>query len=58
MFLNNDDFFQLRRITLSDLLDNQSGLLLTNKIVLEAKKKMYKVEYGSDEPVTKKRTKK
>jgi superfamily II DNA helicase RecQ len=37
MFLSNDDFYQLRRITLSDLLDTQSALLLTNKIVIQAK---------------------
>ena len=43
MFLNNDDFYQLRRITLSDLLDNQSALLLTNKVVLEAKTLLYKL---------------
>jgi superfamily II DNA helicase RecQ len=45
MFLNNDDFYQLRRITLSDLLDNQSALLLTNKVTLEAKKLLYKELY-------------
>ena len=38
MFLNNNDFYQLRRITLSDLLDTQSALLLTNRVVLDAKK--------------------
>jgi hypothetical protein len=42
MFLNDDDFYQLRRITLSDLLDNQSSLILTNIVVLEAKKQFYK----------------
>ena len=42
MFLNDDDFYQLRRITLSDLLDNQSSLILTNVVVLEAKKQFYK----------------
>jgi superfamily II DNA helicase RecQ len=38
MFLNDADFYQLRRITLSDLLDNQSALRLTNVAILEAKK--------------------
>jgi len=41
MFLNNKDFYQLRRISLSDLLDNQSALRLTNMVVLEAKKQFY-----------------
>ena len=58
MFLNNDDFFQLRRITLSDLLDNQSGLLLTNKIVLEGKKTLHKLEHGEIVKESKKRTRK
>jgi|TARA_B110000285_G_C15108251_1_gene609337 ATP-dependent DNA helicase Q4 len=38
MFLNDADFYQLRRITLSDLLDNQSALRLTNVAILAAKK--------------------
>lgn len=42
MFLNDEDFYQLRRITLSDLLDNQSSLVLTNIVVLEAKKQFYR----------------
>ena len=42
MFLNDKDFYQLRRITLSDLLDNQSALRLTNMVVLEAKKQLHK----------------
>jgi superfamily II DNA helicase RecQ len=42
MFLNDDDFYQLRRITLSDLLDNQSSHRLTNIVVLQAKKQFYK----------------
>lgn len=45
MFLSNDDFYQLRRITLSDLLDTQSALLLTNKVTLEAKKQLYTALY-------------
>jgi superfamily II DNA helicase RecQ len=56
MFLNNDDFYQLRRITLSDILDNQSALLLTNKVVLEAKNLLYKQMHPDEEPVSKKRS--
>lgn len=48
MFLSNDDFYQLRRITLSDLLDNQSALILTNHVVLQAKKSFYKSLTGED----------
>lgn len=57
MFLNNDDFYQLRRITLSDLLDNQSALLLTNKVVLEAKKAFYSILHpeSNQKPSRKKR---
>ena len=54
MFLSNDDFYQLRRITLSDLLDNQSALLLTNHVIIEAKKAFY----NEGEPKTKKRKRK
>lgn len=43
MFLNNDDFYQLRRITLSDLLDSQSGYKLTNKIICDAKRELLKI---------------
>ena len=42
MFLNNDDFYQLRRITLSDLLDSESGYRLTSKCIVEAKKELLK----------------
>lgn len=48
MFLSNDDFFQLRRITLSDLLDTQSALLLTNKVTLEAKRQLYAALYPDE----------
>lgn len=58
MFLNNTDFYQLRRITLSDLLDNQSALLLTNKVVVEAKKQFYKLLKGEDTEQSKKRKRK
>lgn len=57
MFLNNADFYHLRGITLSDLLDNQSALRLTNLAILEAKKQFYKQinsQAGVEEP-TKKR---
>jgi len=43
MFLNNDDFYQLRRITLSDLLDSQSGFRLTNRVIAYSKRELYKV---------------
>ena len=56
MFLNNNDFYQLRRITLSDLLDNQSALLLTNKVVLEAKNLLHKVQNPQAAVVSKKRS--
>lgn len=42
MFLNNDDFYQLRRITLSDLLDSESGYRLTSKCIVEGKKELLK----------------
>jgi len=59
MFLNNQDFYQLRRITLSDLLDNQSALRLTNMVVLEAKKQLYKhINNLSELKETKKRKRK
>ena len=54
MFLSNKDFYQLRRITLSDLLDNQSALQLTNLIVYKAKEEFYKREHEEYKP-TKKR---
>jgi hypothetical protein len=64
MFLRNEDFYQLRRISLSDLLDNQSALQLTNKLLIEAKRKLYKLIKGGDivtpaaQPKGKKRSKK
>ncbi len=38
MFLNNEDFFLIRRLILTDLLDNYNALKLTNKIIVEAKR--------------------
>jgi superfamily II DNA helicase RecQ len=38
MFLNNEDYFLIRRLILTDLLDNYNALKLTNKIVVEAKR--------------------
>lgn len=58
MFLSNDDFYQLRRITLSDLLDNQSALVLTNHIVVEAKKQFYRVISKEEIKANKKRKRK
>lgn len=43
MFLNNDDFFQIRRLILSDLLDNYNALKLTNKIIVESKRQLLKI---------------
>ena len=57
MFLNNDDFYQLRRITLSDLLDSQSGLRLTNRVIAQAKRELYKV-IKPDSVASKKRKRK
>ena len=57
MFLSNDDFYQLRRITLSDLLDHQSAVRLTNICALEAKKVLYAALFPEVE-VTKKRKRK
>ena len=42
MFLSNDDFYQLRRITLSDLLDSQSCFRLTHKIISTSKREILK----------------
>lgn len=42
MFLSNDDFYQLRRITLSDLLDSQSCFRLTHKIISSSKRELLK----------------
>jgi len=57
MFLNNDDFYQLRRITLSDLLDSQSGFRLTNRVIAHAKRELYKV-IKPDSVASKKRKRK
>ena len=43
MFLNNEDFYALRRITLSDLLDSQSCFRLTNRILSQAKRDLLKI---------------
>lgn len=58
MFLSNEDFYQLRRITLSDLLDNQSALVLTNHIVVEAKKSFYRAIADVEVKENKKRKRK
>jgi len=38
MFLNNEDYFLICRLILTDLLDNYNALKLTNKIIVEAKR--------------------
>jgi ATP-dependent DNA helicase Q4 len=43
MFLNNDDFFQIRRLILTDLLDNFNALKLTSKINVEANKTLVRI---------------
>ena len=43
LFLNNDDFFQIRRLILTDLLDNYNALKLTNKIIVESKRQLLKI---------------
>ena len=43
MFLNDTDFYQLRRITLSDLLDSESGYRLTSKCIVNAKKSLLQI---------------
>lgn len=49
MFLNNNDFYTLRRITLSDLLDSQSAYRLTNKLVAQAKTDLTRILYPDRE---------
>lgn len=43
LFLNNEDFFLIRRLIFTDLLDNYNALKLTNKIIVEAKKQLIKI---------------
>lgn len=43
MFLANEDFFSIRRLILTDLLDNYNALKLTNKIVVEAKRSLVSI---------------
>lgn len=38
MFLNNEDFFLIRRLILTDLLDHYNALKLTNKVIVESKR--------------------
>ena len=57
MFLSNDDFYQLRRISLSDLLDHQSAVRLTNIVALEAKKVLYRALFPEEEVVKKRKRK-
>ena len=57
MFLNNDDFFQIRRLILADLLDHYNALKLTNKIIVEGKRSLFKI-LNSEMAATKKRKRK
>jgi ATP-dependent DNA helicase Q4 len=43
LFLNNEDFFLIRRLILTDLLDNYNALKLTNKVIVEAKKQLIRI---------------
>lgn len=43
MFLNNEDFYQIRRLVLTDILDQQSAIRLTNTIIVQAKRKTYQI---------------
>ena len=43
MFLNNEDFFLIRRLILSDLLDHYNALKLTNKVIVESKRQLLKI---------------
>ena len=43
MFLNNEDFFLIRRLILGDLLDHYNALKLTNKVIVEAKRLLLKI---------------
>lgn len=56
MFLNDKDYYQLRSISLSDLLDSQNAIMLTSRIILEAKKK-YAEEFLGLVPTKKRRMK-
>ena len=57
MFLNNDDFFQIRRLILADLLDHYNALKLTNKIIVEGKRSLFKI-LNPEMAATKKRKRK
>jgi superfamily II DNA helicase RecQ len=43
MFLNNEDFFLIRRLVLADVLDHYNALKLTNKIIVESKRALIRV---------------
>ena len=43
MFLSDEDFYQLRRKALGDLLDSQSGFRLTNKLISTAKREFLRI---------------
>jgi ATP-dependent DNA helicase Q4 len=57
LFLNNEDFFLIRRLIFTDLLDNYNALKLTNKIIIEAKRSLVKL-IKPELMVTKKRNRK
>ena len=43
LVLENEDFYQIRRINLSDILDNHNALKLTSKIIAEAKREFMRI---------------
>lgn len=43
MFLDDNDFYSLRQITLQDLLDSQSGHRLTNRVICQAKRELLSI---------------
>lgn len=58
MFLNDTDFYTLRRITLSDLLDSESGYRLTSKCIVAAKRALLQLlnpELASKRPSKKRK---
>jgi ATP-dependent DNA helicase Q4 len=54
LFLNDEDFYKLRRMVLTDILDFQNALKLTNKVIIESKKEFLSL-VNPDLVLTKKR---
>lgn len=43
LFLNDEDFYQIRRITLTNILDNQIALKLISRLIAETKKEFLRI---------------